>query len=189
MERDLSKAVSAVRPRRSRLDEISVELAELAEAVDEADARITDAAERIARIDGELGSVAKQDEILTQRLAGMDDAAAVWRESLAAAEPVTHELPELPRTPEPPIQARVAVETLRRERDRIQTRLSSVRSSGTGSRPRTPTRSAPRPRRPPERGPPPPIGSPPPRPRSSRGPPRAPPPRSPNAQPRTRKPR
>ena len=70
----------------------------------------------------------KQEEILTQRLAGMDDAAAAWRENLEAAEHVTHELPQLPRTPEPPIQARVAVETLRRERDRIQTRLSSVRA-------------------------------------------------------------
>jgi chromosome segregation protein len=128
VERDLSKAVSAVKPRRARLDEISGELAELAEVVDEADARITHAAERIARIDGELASVAKEDEILTQRLAGMDDAAAAWRETLAAAEPVSHELPELPRTPEPPIQGRVAVETLRRERDRIQTRLSSIRA-------------------------------------------------------------
>ena len=34
----------------------------------------------------------------------------------------------MPHTPEPPIQARVAVETLRRERDRIQGRLTSVRS-------------------------------------------------------------
>ena len=128
VERDLSKSVSALKPRRARLDEISGELAELEEAIEEADARITHAAERIARIDGELSSVAKEDEIFTQRLAGMDDAAAVWRESLAAAGPVSHELPELPRTPEPPIQARVSVETLRRERDRIQTRLSAVRA-------------------------------------------------------------
>jgi chromosome segregation protein len=128
VERDLSKSVSALKPRRARLDEISGELAELEEAIEEADARITHAAERIARIDGELSSVAKEDEIFTQRLAGMDDAAAVWRESLAAAGPVSHELPELPRTPEPPIQARVSVETLRRERDRIQTRVSAVRA-------------------------------------------------------------
>src|SRR5215207_6780239 len=128
VERDLARSVSALRPRRARLDEISGELAELTEAIEETDARITRAAERIARIDGELSSLGKQDEILTQRLAGMDDAAAAWRENLAAAEPLTLELPELPPTPEPPIQARVAVETLRRERDRIQTRLSSVRA-------------------------------------------------------------
>src|SRR5262245_10640328 len=128
VERDHAKAVSAARPRRRRLDEIASELEEIAREIEEADAKITGAAERIARADGQLGSIAKEEEFLVQRLAGMDDAAAVWRANLAAAEPVTHELPELPHTPEPPIQARVAVETLRRERDRIQGRLASVRS-------------------------------------------------------------
>jgi chromosome segregation protein len=128
VERDLAKAVSAAKPRRRRLDEIATELEEVARVIEEADAKITAAAERIARIDGELASVAKEEEFLAQRLAGMDDAAAVWRANLAAAEPVTFELPEMPHTPEPPIQARVAVETLRRERDRIQGRLASVRS-------------------------------------------------------------
>jgi chromosome segregation protein len=128
VERDHAKAVSAAKPRRRRLEEIASELDVIARQIEEADARITGAAERIARADGQLGSIAKEEEFLVQRLAGMDDAAAVWRANLAAAEPVTHELPELPHTPEPPIQARVAVETLRRERDRIQERLSSVRS-------------------------------------------------------------
>jgi chromosome segregation protein len=128
VERDLAKAVSAARPRRRRLDEIAAELAEIAHAIEEADAKITAAAERIARADGESASIAKQEEFLAQRLAGMDDAAAVWRANLASAEPVTFELPDLPHTPEPPIQVRVAVETLRRERDRIQGRLASVRA-------------------------------------------------------------
>jgi len=128
VERDLAKAVSAAKPRRRRLDEIAAELEQIAGAIEEADAKITAAAERIARADGELASVAKEEEFLAQRLAGMDDAAAVWRANLAAAEPVTFELPDLPHTPEPPIQARVAVETLRRERDRIQSRLATVRS-------------------------------------------------------------
>jgi chromosome segregation protein len=128
VERDLAKARSAAKPRRRRLDEIAAELEAIGGVIEEADAKITAAAERIARADGELGSVAKEEEFLAQRLAGMDDAAAVWRANLAAAEPVTFELPDLPHTPEPPIQARVAVETLRRERDRIQGRLASVRS-------------------------------------------------------------
>jgi len=128
VERDLAKAVSAAKPRRRRVDEIAADLDDIAKAIEEADAKITAAAERIARADGELASVAKEEEFLAQRLAGMDDAAAVWRANLAAAEPVTFELPDLPHTPEPPIQARVAVETLRRERDRLQGRLASVRS-------------------------------------------------------------
>jgi chromosome segregation protein len=128
VEGDLAKAVSAAKPRRRRLDEIAAELDDIARSIEEADAKITAAAERIARADGELASVAKEEEFLSQRLAGMDDAAAVWRANLAAAEPVPFELPDLPHTPEPPIQARVAVETVRRERDRIQGRLASVRS-------------------------------------------------------------
>ena len=128
VERDLAKTLSAARPRRRRLDEIAAELEQIAAEIEEADAKITAAAERIARADGELASVGKEEEFLVQRLAGMDDAAAVWRANLAAAEPVMFELPDLPHTPEPPIQARVAVETLRRERDRIQGRLASVRS-------------------------------------------------------------
>jgi chromosome segregation protein len=128
VERDLAKAVSAAKPRRRRLDEIAAELDDIGSAIEEADAKITAAAERIARTDGELSSVAKEEEFLAQRRAGMDDAAAVWRANLAAAEPVTFELPDLPHTPEPPIHARVAVETLRRERDRIQGRLAAVRS-------------------------------------------------------------
>jgi chromosome segregation protein len=128
VERDLAKAVSAAKPRRRRFDEIAAELAEIAHAIEEADAKITAAAERIARADGESASIAKEEEFLAQRLAGMDDSAAVWRATLASAEPVTFELPDLPHTPEPPIQVRVAVETLRRERDRIQGRLASVRA-------------------------------------------------------------
>jgi chromosome segregation protein len=128
VERDLAKAVSTAKPRRRRLDEIAAELDDVAQAIEEADAKITAAAERIARADGELASIAKEEEFLAQRLAGMDDAAAVWRSNLAAAEPVTFELPDLPHTAEPPMQARVAVETLRRERDRILGRLASVRS-------------------------------------------------------------
>src|SRR5262245_7098102 len=123
VERDLAKAVSAARPRRRRLDEIAAALEGIARAIEEADAKITTAAEGIARADGALPPVPKQEEFLPQRRAGMEDAAAGWRANLAAAEPVTFERPDLPHTPDPPIQARVAVETLRRERDRIQDRL------------------------------------------------------------------
>ncbi|HET7236146.1 MAG TPA: AAA family ATPase [Actinomycetota bacterium] len=128
VEHDLAQATMAQQPRRERLDAIGAEVEELDERIGDADAQITRAAERIARLEGELGSIGKEEEILTQRLAGMDDAAAAWRESLAAAEPVVHELPDLPRTPELPFQARVAVETLRRDRSALESRISTVRA-------------------------------------------------------------
>ena len=57
----------------------------------------------------------------------MDDAAVVWRERLAQVEPVTHELPELPGWPNRRSR-RVAVETLRRDRSSLESRLSTVRA-------------------------------------------------------------
>jgi chromosome segregation protein len=128
VEHDVAQTRATLRPKRERLDAIGVELQELAERIESSDAQITRAAERIARIEGDLGSIDKEDEIFSQRLAGLDDAAAAWRESLAASEPVAHDLPDLPRTPEPPIQARVAVETLRRDRASLESRLATVRA-------------------------------------------------------------
>ena len=128
VERDLAKSASALRPRRRRLDEIAAELESLAAGIDDADAQITRAAEEIGRIEAELSATRREEEILAHRLAGMDDAAAAWRESLSAFPPVAHELPELPRLPEPPIEARVDAETLRRDLATAEARLAEARS-------------------------------------------------------------
>jgi chromosome segregation protein len=128
VEHDIAQTTATLRPRLERVSAIGPELEELAERIDEADSQITRAAERIARIETDLASLGREDEVLSQRLAGLDDAAAAWRSGLAAAEPVTHELPDLPGLPEPPIHARVAVETLRRDRASLEARLESVRA-------------------------------------------------------------
>jgi chromosome segregation protein len=128
VDHDLAQARAALRPKRERLEQIHLELSELAERIEGADADITRAAERLSRLETELASLRKEEEILAQRLGGMDDGAAAWRERLAQVEPVTHELPELPHLAEPPIQARVAVETLRRDRAALESRLSAVRA-------------------------------------------------------------
>ncbi len=127
VEHDLAQARVALRPKRERLEAIARELGELNAAIEEADERITRAAERLARVEAELATLAKQEEMLVERLAGMDEAAEAWRARLAEKEPVTHELPELPRPVEPPIQARVAVETLRRDRSSLEARIAAVR--------------------------------------------------------------
>jgi chromosome segregation protein len=124
---DLAQTRAALRPKQERVEAIVEELAELSSRIDEADASITRAAERIAILGSEIASAAKEQEILEQRLAGLEDAASAWRDALAAAEPVSFEVPELPRIAEPPIQHRVAVETLRRDRAGLESRLSSVR--------------------------------------------------------------
>ncbi len=126
VDHDLARARTALRPKRERVEAIQRELDELSATIDEADGRITSAAERLSRLETELASLGREEEILAQRLVGMDDAAAAWRERLAVAEPVTHELPALPRLAEPPIQARVAVETLRRDRASLESRLAAA---------------------------------------------------------------
>ena len=126
VEHDLAQTRAALRPKQERIAEMQRELGSLAALIEQADAGITRAAEELAGLEAERASLAREDELLAQRLVGMDDAAAVWRDRLTEAEPVTHELPELPRLAEPPIHARVAVETLRRDRAGLGSRLAVV---------------------------------------------------------------
>src|SRR6266508_4459347 len=128
VEHDLARTLSAVRPVRHRLRQAVGEFERLATRLEHVDAAITRAAEAMARLETEANALAREEESLGQRLAGVEDAAAAWRDRLAASEPATHVLPDLPRAPEPPIQHRVAVETLRRDRVGISGRLASVRA-------------------------------------------------------------
>jgi chromosome segregation protein len=70
---------------------------------------------------------AKEESLLTERLTRLDESAAVWRESLGAPRRVSHEPPTLPPHPEAPITLRVEVETLRRERQRLESTLARLR--------------------------------------------------------------
>src|SRR6266508_3530672 len=128
VEHDLARTLSVVRPVRHRLGQAVAEFERLATRLEHVDAAITRAAEAMARLETEANALAREEESLGQRLAGVEDAAAAWRDRLAASEPATHVLPDLPRAPEPPIQHRVAVETLRRDRVGISGRLASVRA-------------------------------------------------------------
>jgi chromosome segregation protein len=128
VEHDLARIRSSVRPARHRLGQAEAEFERLARQLESLDTAITRAAEAMARLETEANALAREEESLGQRLTGVEDAAAAWRDRLAAAEPATHALPDLPRAPEAPIQHRVAVETLRRDRAGISGRLGSVRA-------------------------------------------------------------
>jgi chromosome segregation protein len=128
VEQDLARTLSGARPARHRLGQAVAEFERLATRLEQVDAAITRAAEAMARLETEENALAREEESLGQRLAGVEDAAAAWRDRLAVAGPATHVLPDLPRAPEPPIHHRVAVETLRRDRVGISGRLASVRA-------------------------------------------------------------
>jgi chromosome segregation protein len=127
VEHDLTATRNALRPRRQRLGEIGEEIDFLGEQVDASDAEITASAERMVRLEADVGVLGREQELLDQRLGALDDNAAAWRERLADVEPARDELPELPPAPEPPIRARVAVETSRRERSTLDARLAQLR--------------------------------------------------------------
>jgi chromosome segregation protein len=127
VERDLAAARSALRPRRSRLDEVRAELEKVAAALDRTDGMITAAAERMGRMATDLAALRKEEEVTAERLQGLDHAAAAWREALAAAEPVRHELPAHPPLAEAPMAERVDVEALRRDRSRLESALARLR--------------------------------------------------------------
>jgi chromosome segregation ATPase len=74
VEHDLAKTKAALRPKHERLADIVRELAVLGGRVEEADAEITKAAERMARLEADVSGLAKDEEVLSQRLVGLDEA-------------------------------------------------------------------------------------------------------------------
>jgi len=126
---DLSATVNALKPRIKRLEEIGGEVDFLAEQIEAADAEITAVAERLAGRERDLTGMRKEEELLAQRAVTLEEAVASARERLLALGPVASEsLPDLPPTPHPPISARVAVETLRRDRSAHDARLIDLRA-------------------------------------------------------------
>jgi chromosome segregation protein len=128
LEHDLAATRNTLKPKRERLDEIGTEVTFLQEQIVAADSDITAAAERSSMIERELHGLRKEEEVLGQRLAALDLDAAAWRERLAVIEPLAQEMPDLPPIPQQPVSARVAVETLRRDRARHDQRIVDMRA-------------------------------------------------------------
>lgn len=128
LEHDLAATRGSLKPKRERLDEIGSEVAFLQEQIVAADSDITAAAERSSGIERELHALRKEEEVLGQRLSALDQDTAAWRGRLDAIEPLVQDMPEMPAVPQQPVTARVAVETLRRDRSRHDQRIADLRS-------------------------------------------------------------
>ena len=137
---DLAATRGQLKPQRQRLDETAEEIGFLNQQIEAADADITAAAERLGGLERDLATVAKEEELLTERAGAVRDAEAVARARLAQLGPVAaEEIPELPPLPQPPIQARVAVETLRRDRASLDARRAAPCRARRGVGPGSPT--------------------------------------------------
>ncbi|MEP7059747.1 MAG: chromosome segregation protein SMC [Actinomycetota bacterium] len=128
LEHDLAATRNSLKPKRERLDEIGTEITFLQEQIVAADSDITASAERSSGIERELHGLRKEEEVLGERLAALDADAAARRDRLAVIEPLAQEMPELPVVPQQPVSARVAVETLRRDRARHDQRILDMRT-------------------------------------------------------------
>ncbi len=125
---DLASTMNGLTPRKIRLDEIGGEIDFLREQVEASDAEITAAAERMSALEGELTGLRREHELLSTRLGALDEVISGAGARLSVIAPLVQEMPELPPIPQPPIGARVAVETLRREGATLGTRLDRLRS-------------------------------------------------------------
>jgi len=125
---DLTATERQLGERRGRLDEIGDEIGFLREQTDAADADITAAADRLIAFERDLAALRKEQELLEVRISSIRESAATWRDRLGALERAAgEEPPELPPLPQAPIQVRVAVETLRRDRANNDHRLAELR--------------------------------------------------------------
>lgn len=138
VEREIAKSNQELKPAREAFEAANTGSDELAARIKEIETNVLDATVRLNGIDSRLASGQKEVEMLTQRLVGMDDAADSWRVALASAPPLTTELPPLPLRPEAPISARVAVETLRRDRVSHEAGLERLRAEHDGLAAETP---------------------------------------------------
>jgi len=126
---DLAGTRSRLKPKRQRLGETTEEIEFLNQQIEAADADITLAAERLAILERDLASAGKEQELLAERLGAVREAQAAARARLTELGPAgSDEIPELPPLPQPPIQARVVVETLRRDRASLDARRARLQT-------------------------------------------------------------
>src|SRR5919106_1295173 len=127
-DREVAVVGRELADKRRALARAAGERASVEEALRRADALITAAADRMARMDGDLAALRREREVLEQRLAGVQEHMGSATEALGeGAEDTEPPVQELPPPPEPPMALRVDVETLRRERGRLEQLLKTRR--------------------------------------------------------------
>jgi chromosome segregation protein len=140
VDRDLGRVGRELSGKRQALAKLHVERAGLEEALRQADALITAAAEGMARTDSDLAALRREREILEHRMAGVEDhvgsASAVLGDDADADGEA--QLDELPPIPEGPFPLQVEVEALRRESSRLEQALAGRREEAARLRDQDP---------------------------------------------------
>jgi chromosome segregation protein len=127
LERDVAATRNALRPVAGELERVATEAARISVGLERSDGLITAAADRMGRADTELSSLRKEEEMLAGRLVALEGAVSAAREAMADTEPVAALPPDMPPAPGHPTEQAVEVETLRRERSRLEAALARAR--------------------------------------------------------------
>jgi chromosome segregation protein len=141
VDRDLAAVGRELADRRRGLVRTAAERASVEEALRRADALITAAADRMARMDADLAALRREREVLEQRLAGVEQHVGSASEAIGEAPDETGGeagLEDLPPVAEPPISFRVEVEAQRREGGRLGEALARRREEALRLRERDP---------------------------------------------------
>ncbi len=141
VDRDLATVGRELADRRRGLVRTAAERAGVEEALRRADALITAAADRMARMDADLAAFRREREALEHRLAGVERHVGSASEAIGEGPDETGGeagLEDLPPVAEPPISLRVEVESLRREGGRLGEALARRREEARLLRERDP---------------------------------------------------
>jgi chromosome segregation protein len=140
VERDLRRTRRELDGLRTRLEAVRADRAEVEESLRRADGLITSAADRMARVDGDLSALRRERELLEERMAGVDRTVESSSAALGDVPEEPDHAEELPPVPEPPIALRAEVESLRRERRRLAQSVAGRRTDVERLRARDPQR-------------------------------------------------
>jgi chromosome segregation protein len=128
VERDRGRVRKELAEKRKLLADVEASLARIADELKAADAAITDAAERMGRLDADLAVIRREQQIIEERLAGLDQSISGPGAPFPEEVEVPDDGDDTPAVAEPPLQLRVEVEALRRDRRRLAQTLALHRS-------------------------------------------------------------
>jgi chromosome segregation protein len=140
--RDTGRARKELETQRAELETVAAQLTEVVEALGRTDAKITEAAERMGELGLDLGAAERERGLLAERLSGVEETIRATTASVAAIPVETPNLRSLPPHAEPPMGLRVEVESLRRERSRLEAGLARSRTELAEARAHDPEAAA-----------------------------------------------
>ena len=132
VERELSSVRRRLREGRLRQQDSEARHRKVRSELEDLDGRIGAAVEEMSKSATECASLRRQEELVADRVNAAVAGATATRARLTAldvavtGEP-TDPIPELPPRPEPPVGLRVEVESLRRERGRLESAVTRMR--------------------------------------------------------------